>query len=166
MPMGSTRLRFSSCARKRQAAIKSVSDTSDVAILSMPIDSQSLFRRGASRLLPRRENKVLDDLFQGLLSEANQELASLLRDVRTESHGTLSGDARSQPVGELLMRAVRCAAKQSGYEISLSLGLARFDPSSRTSIGELMVKADQVMYEQKRRRSRLLFEVQTSTQSP
>jgi len=57
-------------------------------------------------------------------------------------------------------------AKQSGYEISLSLGLARFDPSSRTSIGELMVKADQVMYEQKRRRSRLLFEVQTSTQSP
>jgi len=120
MPMGSNRLRFSSCARKRQAAIKSVSDTSDVAILSMPIDSQSLFRRGASRLLPRRENKVLDDLFQGLLSEANQELASLLRDVRTESHGTLSGDARSQPVGELLMRAVRCAAKQ--YMLQAELG--------------------------------------------
>jgi PleD family two-component response regulator len=57
-------------------------------------------------------------------------------------------------------------AKQSGYEISLSLGLARFDPSSRTSIGELIVKADQVMYEQKRRRSRLFFEVETSTQSP
>jgi len=267
-----------------------VCDPSDVAILSMPIDSQSLFRRAAARLLPPRENKVIDDLFQGLLSEANQELASLLRDVRTESHGTLPGDARSQPVSELLMRAVRCAAKQymlqaelgnlaltdeltglynrrgfmalaerqlkltrrsgrglllfmmdvdglkqvndlfghfegdhalrrttdvlketfrdsdvvarlggdefavlaveadghseatikarllqclksisdeqSRYKISLSVGLARFDPSSRTSIGELMVKADQVMYEQKRRRSRLHFEVETSTQSP
>jgi diguanylate cyclase (GGDEF)-like protein len=288
--MGSNRFRFSSYPRKRQAAIKSVSDPSDVAILSMPIDSQSLFRRGASRLLPQREKEVIDDVFQGLLSEANQELASLLRDVRTESHGTLSGDARSQPVSELLMRAVRCAAKQymlqaelgnlaltdeltglynrrgfmalaerqlkltrrsgrglllfmmdvdglkqindsfghfegdralkrttdvlketfrdsdvvarlggdefavlaveadghseatiktrlfeclksisaeqSRYKISLSIGLARFDPSSRTTIGELMVKADQVMYEQKRHRSGLLFKVETSTQSP
>src|SRR5882762_10391085 len=98
MPMGSNRLRFSSYQRKRQTAIKSVSDPSDVAILSMPIDSQSLFPRGASRLLPSRENEVIDDIFQGLLSEANEELASLLRDVHTESHGTLSGDGRSQPV--------------------------------------------------------------------
>jgi GGDEF domain-containing protein len=50
-------------------------------------------------------------------------------------------------------------------EISLSLGVARFDPWSYASIGELMVKADQAMYEQKRRRSRLAFEREASTQS-
>ncbi len=275
MPMSSNR--FTSCSRRRLAGFKSVNNPSDVAILSMTVDSQPLFRRGVPRLLPRRENERIDDVFQGLLSEANRELASLLRDVRTESHGALPVDTRSQPVNELLMRAVRCAAKQymlqtelsnlaltdeltglynrrgfmalaerqlklgrrsgrgmllfvmdvdglkqindsfghfegdralkrtadaleetfrdsdvvarlggdefavlaieaaghseatirsrlcedlksigageSRYTISLSLGAARFDPRGSTSIGELMVQADQGMYEQKRRRS-------------
>jgi diguanylate cyclase (GGDEF)-like protein len=287
MPMSSNK--FTSCARKRQAGFKSVNNPSDVAILSMAVDSQPLFRLGVRRSLLRGENEHIDDVFQALLSEANRELANLLRDVRTESHGTLPSDTRSQPVSELLMRAVRCAAKQymlqaelgnlaltdeltglynrrgfmalaerqlkigrrsgrgmllfvmdvdrlkqindsfghfegdralkrtaevleetfrdsdvlarlggdefavlaieaaghseatiktrlfeclksisaeeSRYEISLSSGLARFDPGSRTSIGELMAKADQAMYEQKRRRSRPLLETETSTQS-
>ena len=287
MPMSSNKL--ASCSRKRQVGLKSVDDPSDVSILSMAVDSQSLFRHGVPRLLPRGQNKRIDDAFQALLSEANRELASLLRDVRTESHGTLPGDTGNQQVSELLMRAVRCAAKQymlqaelgnlaltdeltglynrrgfvamaerqlklgrrsgrgmllfvidvdrlkqindsfghfegdralkrtaqalemtfrdsdviarlggdefavlaieasghseatirtrlyedlksisageSRYEISLSLGVARFDPSNRTSIGELMVKADQAMYEQKRRRSRLLLETETTIQS-
>jgi len=255
----------------------------------MAVDSQSLFRRSVPRLLPRRENEPSNDVLQALLSEANRELASLLRDVRTESHGTSPGDTRSQAVSRLLMRAVRCAAKQymlqaelgnlaltdeltglynrrgfmalserqlklgrrsgrgmllfvmdvdrlkrindsfghfegdralkrvanvleetfrdsdvvarlagdefavlaieatghseatikarlfeylkstnterSRYEISLSLGIARFDPRNRTSIGELMAKADRSMYEQKRRRSRPLLETETNTQS-
>ncbi len=287
MPMSSNK--FTRCSRKRQVGFKSVNNPSDVAILSMAVDSQPLFRRGVRRSLPRGENERIDDVFQALLSEANRELASLLRDVRTESHGTLPGDTRSQPVSELLMRAVRCAAKQymlqaelgnlaltdeltglynrrgfmalaerqlkigrrsgrgmllfvmdvdrlkqindsfghfegdralkrtaevleetfrdsdvvarlggdefavlaieasghseasiktrlfeylkaisaeqSRYEISLSLGVARFDPNSRTSIGELMVKADQAMYEQKRRGPRPLLATETSTQS-
>ncbi len=287
MPMSSNK--FTSCPRKRQADLKSVNNPSDVAILSMAVDSQPLFRRGAPRLLPRRENERIDDVFQALLSEANQELASLLRDVRTESHGTLPSDTGSQQVSELLMRAVRCAAKQymlqaelgnlaltdeltdlynrrgfmalaerqlkvgrrsgrgmllfvidvdrlkqindsfghsegdralkrtaqalemtfrdsdviarlggdefavlaieasghseatirtrlcedlksisageSRYEISLSLGVARFDPSGHTSIGELMVKADQAMYEQKRRQSRSPIETEISSRT-
>jgi diguanylate cyclase (GGDEF)-like protein len=57
------------------------------------------------------------------------------------------------------------SAEQSRYEISLSLGLARFDPGRRTSIGELMAKADQAMYEQKRQRSRPVLETEASTQS-
>src|SRR5258708_21458609 len=57
------------------------------------------------------------------------------------------------------------SAEPSRYEISLSVGLARFDPCSRTSIGELLAKADQSMYEQKRRQSRPLLETETSTQS-
>ena len=286
MPMSSNK--FTSCSRKRQAGFKSVNNPSDMAILGMAVDSQPLFRRGVRRLLPRRKNGRIDDAFQALLSEANRELASLLRDVRTESHGALPGDTRCQPVSELLMRAVRCAAKQymlqaelgtlaltdeltglynrrgfmalaerqlkigrrsgrgmllivmdvdrlkqindsfghlegdralkrmadvleetfrdsdvlarlggdefavlaveasghseatiktrlfeclkaisaepSRYEISLSVGLARFDPCSRASIGELMAKADQAMYEQKRRRPAPILETEISSQ--
>ncbi len=281
--------KFTSCARKRQAGLRPVNSPSDVAILNMTVDYQSLFRRSAPRLLPCKDSRVFDDVFQALLSEANRELASLLRDVRTESHGTLPGETRSQQVSELLMRAVRCAAKQymlqaelgnlaltdeltglfnrrgfmalaerqlklgrrsgrgmmlfvmdvdglkqindsfghfegdralkstaevlketfrdsdvvarlggdefavlaieasghseatikarlfeclksisaeqSCHELSLSLGVARFDPRNRTSIGELMAKADQAMYEQKRRRSRPLFETEPSSQA-
>ena len=286
MPMGSNRVKFSSCPRKRQNGFKSENHPSDVAILNMAVDSRSLFHRSAPRLLPRGENKHLHigDLFQGDLSQANRELARLLRDVRTEAQGTLPGGTPNQPVSELLMRAVRCAAKQymlqaelgnlaltdeltglynrrgflalaerqlklgrrsgrgmllfvmdvdrmkhindtfghlegdralkrtaevleqtfrnsdvvarvggdefgvlaieasghseatikarlfeclksncakeSRYQISLSLGLARFDSGNRTSIGELMAKADQAMYEHKKRAPLLNKEVQ------
>ncbi len=38
----------------------------------------------------------------------------------------------------------------SGHAISLSWGVARFDPRSKTSIGQLMAQADQAMYDHKR----------------
>jgi diguanylate cyclase (GGDEF)-like protein len=41
-------------------------------------------------------------------------------------------------------------ANQSRYEMSLSVGLARFDPKHPVSLGELMAQADRAMYEQKR----------------
>src|SRR6266436_7974890 len=287
--MGSNRLRLSSCLRKRQAGMGCESNPTDVAILNMAVDPQSLFRRRAPVLSPGRENKTIDDVFRSLLSEANRDLAKLLRDVRTESGGTVLGDARGRQVSGLLMRAVRCAAKQymlqaelgnlaltdeltglynrrgfmamaerqmrlgrrtgrgmllfmmdvdrmkhindsfghsegdralkrtadaleetfrdsdvvarlggdefavlaieatgrneatiktrlfeclraigaeqPGYEISLSFGVARFDPSNSTSIGELMVKADQAMYERKRRRSKQFLQTETNVQS-
>jgi diguanylate cyclase (GGDEF)-like protein len=281
---------YSSDSRKRRAGRRSAPDPTDVALLNMTVDPQSLFRRKVSGISRSRENPVIDDVFRALLSEANRELASLIREVRTEPQGMSPSDARSQQVSELLMRAVRCAAKQymlqaelgnlaltdeltglynrrgfmavaerqmrlgkrtgrgmllfimdvnglksindsfghlegdcalkrtsavleetfrdsdvvarlggdefavlaieaaghseptikarlferlksisaeqqSRYEISLSVGVARFDPRNVTSIGELMVKADQAMYEQKRRRSRLLLEMETSIQS-
>jgi diguanylate cyclase (GGDEF)-like protein len=289
MPMGSNRAKFSSGPRKPQGRLKSENNSSDVAILNMAVDSRSLFDRGTTRFLPRGENKHIDDRFQGLLSQANRELARLLRDIRTEAHGTLPGGARNQPFSELLMRAVRCAAKQyllqaelgnlaitdeltglynrrgfmalaerqwklgrrsgrgmllfvmdvdhlkhindsfghlegdralkrtaevleqtfrdsdvvarlggdefgvlaieasghseatikarlleclksnnakeSPYQISLSLGLARFDAAGRTSIGELMAKADQAMYEHKNRRSCALLDEEVKLQS-
>jgi len=252
----------------------------------MAVDSQSLFNRRAPVFLSGRQNKTVDDVFRSLLSEANRDLAKLLRDVRTESGCSVLGDARSRQVSELLMRAVRCAAKQymlqaelgnlaltddltglynrrgfmamverqmrlgrrtgrgmilfmmdldglkqindsfghlegdralkstaevleetfrdsdviarlggdefavlaieaAGhsertiqtrlfdglqsiraeqvpYELSLSLGFARFDPRNCTSIEELMAKADQAMYEHKRRRSAPVMEMAPS----
>ena len=288
MPMGSNRFKFSSSSRKR-SSVKSENDPADDAILSMAADAQSLFRSRLLSLLPGRKTRAVDDVFHTLLSEANQELASLLQDVRTKASGTSLGDTRSQQVSELLIRAVRCAAKQytlqaelgnlaltdeltglynrrgfmalaerqlklgrrSGrgmllfmmdvdhlkqindsfghlegdsalkrtadileetfrgsdvvarlggdefavlaieaaghceatikarlfellksisaeqtrYAISLSLGVARFDPNSRTSIADLMMKADQAMYEQKRHRSKWSFETEISAHS-
>jgi diguanylate cyclase (GGDEF)-like protein len=41
-------------------------------------------------------------------------------------------------------------ASESRYELSLSVGVARFDPKSAISLGELMTQADEAMYEQKR----------------
>jgi two-component system cell cycle response regulator len=55
--------------------------------------------------------------------------------------------------------------KESRYQISLSLGLARFDSESLTSIGELMAKADQAMYEHKRQRSLPLLDREVRIQS-
>src|SRR6267142_1804814 len=111
---------YSSDPRKRRAGRRSAHDPTDVAILNMTVDPQSLFRRRVCGISGSRENSAIDDVFQALLSDANRELASLLRDVRTEPQGMSLGDARSQQISELLMRAVRCAAKQ--YMLQAELG--------------------------------------------
>jgi diguanylate cyclase (GGDEF)-like protein len=46
-------------------------------------------------------------------------------------------------------------AGETRYELSLSIGAARFDPKNPVSLGELLTQADQSMYKQKRDRSRL-----------
>lgn len=48
------------------------------------------------------------------------------------------------------LKATRQAG--SGCELSLSVGVARFDPKHAVSLGELMCDADKAMYEQKRKR--------------
>ena len=288
MPMESNRYRFSGSPRKR-SNVKSQDDPADVAILSMAVDSESVFRRKVPGLLSGRKTSAVDDAFHTLLSEANQELASLLQDIQAKAGGTSLEDSRSQQVSELLIRAVRCAAKQytlqtelanlaltdeltglynrrgfmalaerqlklarrsgrgmllfmmdvdhlkqindtlghlegdcalertaevleetfrgsdvvarlggdefavlaveaaghceatikarlfellkfisakqSRYSISLSMGVARFDPDSPASIADLMMKADQAMYEQKRQRLASCFETEISSRS-
>ncbi len=120
MATGSNSLRFGSYVRKRRPGARPENNPADMAILNMTVDPQSLFRRRVPGSVPGRENRSIDDTFRDLLSEANRELASLLRDVRTGSHGPVLGDAKGQQVSELLMRAVRCAAKQ--YMLQAELG--------------------------------------------
>ncbi len=249
MATGSNSLRFGSYVRKRRPGARPENNPADMAILNMTVDPQSLFRRRVPGSVPGRENRSIDDTFRDLLSEANRELASLLRDVRTGSHGPVLGDAKGQQVSELLMRAVRCAAKQymlqaelgnlaltdeltglynrrgfmavaerqmklgrrsgrvrdsdvvarlggdefavlaieaaghsestietrlleclksinrreSRYRISMSFGLARFDPEGCASIEELLMSADQALYEQKRHKADAAVEPEMST---
>lgn len=44
----------------------------------------------------------------------------------------------------------KASAPESRYELSLCVGVARFDPKHATTLGELMVQADKAMYEKKR----------------
>src|SRR5712691_9415192 len=67
-----------------------------------------------------RENAGGDQALQALLAEANRELSTLLRDVRSEpGDGPVSAQQR-QPTSELLTRAVRCAVKH--YVLQAELG--------------------------------------------
>jgi len=55
----------------------------------------------------------------------------------------------------VLLRRLEKAVKKSNagesrYKLSLSVGVARFDPKRAVSLGELMAQADEAMYEQKR----------------
>ena len=48
----------------------------------------------------------------------------------------------------------RAGAEESRYSLSLSVGLARFDPRTPVSLHDLMAEADSAMYEQKKSQSR------------
>jgi GGDEF domain-containing protein len=78
----------------------------------------------------RAEKGALDETFQTLLSEANQELATLLREVGTKSDAAPGSTPQSQPISELLMRAVECAVKQYMLRAELS-NLALTDELTR-----------------------------------
>jgi diguanylate cyclase (GGDEF)-like protein len=71
----------------------------------------------------------------------------------------LAMEASSQNQEAILQRLKKCLTKantdETRYELSLSVGVARFDPQHAISLGELMEQADRAMYEQKQNRSKL-----------
>lgn len=66
----------------------------------------------------------------------------------------LASEASTQSQEVLLRRLEKnlrkSNANESRYKLSLSVGVARFDPKRAISLGELMAQADEAMYEQKR----------------
>jgi diguanylate cyclase (GGDEF)-like protein len=46
-------------------------------------------------------------------------------------------------------------AEESRYELSLSVGMSRFDPKNPVSLGKLIASADEAMYEEKKNRPRM-----------
>ena len=65
---------------------------------------------------------------------------------------------------ERLNENLRAAsAAETRYSLSLSVGLARFDPSHAVSLQELMAEADSAMYEQKKSQSRRAAAVNTGS---
>lgn len=64
-----------------------------------------------------------------------------------------SSDLNQESIVQRLKKALKKSnAGQAKYELSLSVGVARFDPKRAISLGELMAHADEDMYKQKRMR--------------
>jgi diguanylate cyclase (GGDEF)-like protein len=71
-----------------------------------------------------------------------------------DEFGVLALEASSQNKEVILRRLEKSLKKsnvnESRYQLSLSVGVAGFDPTYFVSLGELMAQADQAMYKQKR----------------
>lgn len=85
MPMEQDK--FGSFIRETQENSNRVNSPFDASILNMAssLDSQAMFGAGLSDLMVGRKKEAIDKVFAALVSEANQELADVPRDVRTES---------------------------------------------------------------------------------
>jgi diguanylate cyclase (GGDEF)-like protein len=93
----------------------------DFAKLMVAMDGTKVPFHFPNRKRPHRgTDKTLDKVFQGLLKEANRELASLLRDVHAGQDTDLLEGAGSQAIRDLLRRALQCATKQYVLQTELS----------------------------------------------
>jgi diguanylate cyclase (GGDEF)-like protein len=83
--------------------------------------------------------------------------SDVLARIGGDEFAVLAPDASGQSQ-EIILRRLEKYLKISSvtekrYELSLSVGVGRFDPKHAVSLGELMMQADKAMYEQKRSRS-------------
>jgi diguanylate cyclase (GGDEF)-like protein len=108
--------------------------------------------------------RINDTLGHAQGNRALAEIANVLRDTFRESDiiARIGGDefavlgleTDSLPVENLVSRLqenleVRNAKGDRRYKLSLSVGIARYDPERPCSIDELLARADRLMYEQK-----------------
>lgn len=89
------------------------------------------------------------------LEEAFRDSDVLAR-LGGDEFAVLALEASAQHEAAILYRLEKSLKKakadESRYELSLSVGVARFDPHKAVALGELMEQADRNMYEQKRKR--------------
>jgi diguanylate cyclase (GGDEF)-like protein len=100
------------------------------------------------------------------LARAGEALTSAFRDsdilarLGGDEFAVLAPAASSQHETSILERLKQTlqesAPSESRYELTLSVGVARFDAEHAVSLGELMEQADRDMYEQKRKRPSLV----------
>ncbi|PYT94701.1 MAG: hypothetical protein DMG36_03795 [Acidobacteria bacterium] len=120
MPMALEQNKSSTSSQNRARILRTASSVKDFAKLIVPVNGRPLFHLGDRRRRPRGADETLDKVFQGLLREANRELATLLRDVRDGSNAELLDGAGSRAIRDLLRRALQCATKQ--YMLQTELG--------------------------------------------
>jgi diguanylate cyclase (GGDEF)-like protein len=100
--------------------LQATSKLKDFAKLIIPMDSKSPFHFADRRRRSRGPDETLDNVFHGMLREANRELASLLKDVHAGPDTALLNGARSNATRNLLLRALQCATKQYMVQAELS----------------------------------------------
>lgn len=86
------------------------------------------------------------------------EFAILALEASCEDEGVI--------LGRLEKQVRESSVKESRYALSLSVGMARFDPERCASLGDLLAKADEAMYGIKKARARIrCSEVQSVSSS-
>jgi len=98
-----------------------------------------------------RTADVLEQSFRG---------SDILSRLGGDEFVALASETSNQTQDVLLRRLERNLKKASAteprYPLSVSVGVARFDPKCAVTLGELMVQADKAMYEKKRRTQKLV----------
>ena len=121
MPMSLERSKSGRESQNHTGILQAANQLKDFDRMHIPVDSKADVRLGDRRRRSRRgADTTLDRVFQGLLREANRELASLLRDVRAGSGTTPLDGAESTLIRDLLRRALQCATKQYMVQTELS----------------------------------------------
>jgi diguanylate cyclase (GGDEF)-like protein len=84
--------------------------------------------------------------------------SDILARLGGDEFGVLAFEAASESQEGILRRLgsniKRVAAGESRYELSLSIGVSRFDPENPLALAELISGADRAMYHEKRRYSK------------
>ena len=120
-PRSSERTKIGRESENQTGIPQTASQLEDFVRLNISVDSKADFYLGDRRRRSRRgADETLDRAFQGLLEEANRELASLLRDLRAGSGSALLDGAESSVIRDLLRRALQCATKQYRVQMELS----------------------------------------------
>lgn len=121
IPMSLGSLERKKSSRSRATILPTVKGLNDFAksLVAMN-DAKPPFHFPRKKRCTRGNDETLDKVFQGLLKEANRELASLLRDVHAEPGTDLLDGAGSQAIRDLLRRALQCATKQYVLQTELS----------------------------------------------
>jgi len=78
-----------------------------------------------------------------------------------DEFAVLALEASSQDQDSILRRLEehlqKASAEEPRYKLSLSVGMARFDPKQDVSLGDLLSKADRAMYEEKKTHPKMLM---------
>jgi diguanylate cyclase (GGDEF)-like protein len=106
--------------RKHPEDTKGMRRRMGASILSIETAGRARFRQRGAHDTTAKEQGAVEFVFQNLLSEANQELARLVQDVRTGPQNFAYDEARSRQVSAIVERAIRCAEKQ--YQLQAKLG--------------------------------------------
>jgi hypothetical protein len=92
------------------ARSKSANNRFDTRKPSADVEVYTLLRQMAARLA--RAKGMTSKDYHVLVTEADRELARLLRDIRSHPQSVLLDKRQYSPMNELLMRAIYCVAQQ------------------------------------------------------
>jgi len=85
--------------------------------------------------------------------------SDILARLAGDEFAVLAADTSSEDQEAMLRRLenslTKCQANECRYDLSVSVGVVRFDPKESVSLEELLARADEAMYENKRKQPKI-----------